>query len=155
MGVSRTQDMEDGTERVKAMGEELWCHRVEREAAEKLEEILVRPSGDEGIPQDVNDFDPWALLPSLYGSYSSSFDECAIDVLREIDTGKKVRDDLGAEMFREMLCTAHLCSYGTSPRVCFPTSEFKTLLPRLIARWEAHALAKWGEDVAPVESLVS
>lgn len=92
-------------------------------------------------------FDPWSLFPALYGSYGGDFDKCAIEVLSEILAGKKTRDDLGAEMFREMLCNADLCDYGTSPRVCFATQEFKELIPVLIEMWRAYSMAVWGEDV--------
>jgi hypothetical protein len=129
------------------MPEELWCHKVDREAGERLEALLALPMpasrydfGDEAF------FDPWSLFPLLYGSYSGEFDECALDVLREIQSGDKVRDDLGAEMFREMLCNLHLCDYGTSPRVCFPTPELRKLLPDFIAKWEAYSAIQWADD---------
>lgn len=59
--------------------------------------------------------------------------------------GVRRRDDLGADIFREMLCVSDLCSYGTSPRVCFPTQPFKALLPALIEKWRAYAVLVWGE----------
>lgn len=55
------------------------------------------------------------------------------------------RKDLAAEMFREMLCVLDLCDYGTSPRVCFPISEFQTIMPNLIERWKDFYLIQWGE----------
>lgn len=133
--------------------------RLQADAAEKVRQLLTKPlptyrCGDEeaafasGVDQlmvgDCDAFDPWELFPALYGSYSSDFDECAIDVLKEILSGKKVRDDLGAEMLREMLCRAELCGYGTSPRVCFPTSAFLPQLPALIEKWEAYSAVAWG-----------
>ena len=118
-------------------------------AAERLAALMALPMpetdddiGCEGI------FDPWELFPSLYGSYRGSFDRCAIEVLTELLDGEKRRDDLGAEMFREMLCTAELCDYGTSPRVCFPHQPFKDALPELIAKWKAWSLIHWSVDVA-------
>ena len=118
--------------------------RIEREAAERLEELLARPLSDDNQTVDSDDFDPWEPFP-VYGSYSSDFDECALDVLRELQNKTKVRDDLGAEMFREMLCKAGLCSYGTSPRVCFPNARFEKLLPDLIEKWEAYSAMMWGD----------
>lgn len=117
--------------------------RVEREAAERLEALLARPLSCDNQTVDSDDFDPWEPFP-VYGCYSSDFDECALDVLREIQSGNKVRDDLGAEMFREMLCKAELCDYGTSPRVCFPTRRFQQMLPEFIEKWSAYSAMMWG-----------
>ena len=119
--------------------------RIEREAAERLEALLARPLSDDNQTIDGDDFDPWDMFP-VYGCYSSDFDACALDVLREMQSKTKVRDDLGAEMFREMLCKVGLCSYGTSPRVCFPTSRFEKLLPALIEKWEAYSAMMWGRS---------
>lgn len=117
--------------------------RIEREAADKVRALLALP-----LPtcrEEIGDgtFDPWELFPSVYGSYSSEFDDCAIDVLEELVAKKKVRDDLGAEMFREMLCVAELCDYGSSPRVCFASQDFAALLPKLIDRWRDYYETKW------------
>ncbi len=128
------------------MQHELPIHRMQREAGERLAALLALK-----MPQEEFDigcegyFDPWEMFP-LYGTYSSDFDECAIGVLEEIQSGNKIRHDLAAEMFREMLCNLDLCSYGTSPRVCFPTSEFRALLPAYIEQWKAHAKIIWSED---------
>jgi len=126
---------------------ELYIYERHREAAEKLALIVALPLpedewgiGNEGV------FDPWEPFP-LYGTYGGDFDACAIDVLEELLAGHKKRDDLGAEMFREMLCSLDLCEYGTSPRVCFPTTEFRALLPEYIRKWRAYSLLHWGEDV--------
>lgn len=120
-------------------------YRRQAEAAAKVAEMISRPVAEriDQIECDVN-FDPWDLFP-LYGTYSGDFDECAIDVLEELRSGKKVRRDLGAEMFRELLCHAELCDYGTSPRVCFPTQEFKALLPDFIEKWKAFSAAHWAD----------
>jgi hypothetical protein len=130
----------------REMAEERWCDKVDREAGEKLEALLALPL-DDGFMSTGECFEPWSLFPCVYGSYSGDFDKCAIDALTELVEGKKRRSDLGAEMFREMLCNAHLCDYGTSPRVCFPTREFLELLPVLLEKWKAHSLAYWGQDV--------
>lgn len=130
------------------MREEPWYERVEREAAEKLATIMAKPMPEtsDDIMSSQN-FDPWEMFPAIYGSYSGDFDRCAIEVLGELVTGEKVRRDLGAEMFREMLCTAKLCSYGSSPRVCFPNGRFKAMLPDFIAKWRAYSLLHWQQDV--------
>lgn len=123
--------------------EELWCQKVEREAGEKLAALMSLPTPESQDDLGTEEtFDPWSLFP-LYGSYDGTFDKCALDVLCEIRDGNKVRQDLGAEMFREMMCNLHLCSYGTSPRACFPTQEFRELLPAFIAKWEAYSLIVW------------
>lgn len=119
-----------------------WIHKREQEAANKVAALLEMPIAHEEY-QTNEDFDPWTLFPSVYGTYSSDFDQCAIDVLGEINSGEKVRDDLGAEMFREMLCTSNLCNYGTSPRVCFPTPSFKKILPDLLDRWKVYSKNQW------------
>lgn len=134
--------------------EEPWYIKVEREAGEKLAALLAQPLPETeydigSLDEDGNDlfFDPWAMFPLLYGNYSGEFDACAIAVLEELRDNRKTRSDLGAEMFREMLCNLHLCSYGTSPRVCFPTTDFRLHLPALIAKWRAYSLLHWGVDV--------
>lgn len=125
------------------MNEEPWHERVKREAAEKLTALLALP-----MPESRYDcgaegyFDPWSLF-QLYGSYSSDFDECVLEVLRELRDDIKNRRDLAAEMFREMLCNLNLCDYGTSPRACFPTTRFRALLPELIDKWEAYSAVQW------------
>lgn len=120
--------------------------KAEKEAAAKVAEILARPMPES---RDMlgceGDFDPWDIFPAIYGSYCSSFDKCAIDILEKISTVSRIRDDLGADILREMLCVSDLCSYGTSPRVCFPTQPFKALLPALIEKWRAYATLAWGE----------
>ena len=110
--------------------------RVEAEMAKRL------PEYDGDLGDDV--FDPWSLFPCLYGIYNSEFDELAIDVLAGLRDKRFARDDLAGEMFREMLCTAELCDYGTSPRVCFTTPDFKELLPRLIEMWKSYRNVMWG-----------
>jgi len=130
---------------------ETYLRRQEREAVERLESALALPvpAYKEDMGSDV--FDPWELFPALYGSYSSDFDKCAIEVLQEILASEKKRDDLGAEMFREMLCTAGFCEYGTSPRVCFCIGGVEKLLPQLIEAWRAYSLIHWGADVCSDE----
>lgn len=129
------------------MTEEYW-QRDEMLAVENLSKLLEMP-----MPSYRDDiggsefFDPWLLFPSIYGSYDSKFDKCAIHVLDELLFNYKTRDDLGAEMIREMLCKLDLCSYGTSPRVCFPNEGFKKLLPALIEKWKAYTFLYWEVNI--------
>ena len=102
----------------------------------------------DGRGPTIDEFDPWSLFP-VYGSYSADFDQCAIDVLTEIATGKKHRHDIGAEMFREMICVLEWCDYGSSPRYCFPDPWFKEILPALIEKWIGYYKASWGEEYLP------
>jgi hypothetical protein len=127
---------------------EMSYQKAERKACEKVTAALTLPLPESeeqlGI---VGEFDPWDLFPSLYGSYDGDFDKLAIEVLEDIQNGTHKRRDLAARMFREMLCTADLCDYGTSPRGCFPNPGFKSLLPELLEKWRAYSLIAWGEDV--------
>lgn len=93
---------------------------------------------------DAESFNPYVVIDCFYGTYDGDFDECAIDVLQDIYQGSTQRADLAARMFREVLCVKELCDYGTSPRVCFPTPEFKEILPDFIAKWEEYRKIKWG-----------
>ena len=116
----------------------------ERKAGEAVDALLsLPPITDDGMYSDGECFDPWTLFPCLYGSYSSAFDDMAIEVLSDIRDGTHNRTDLAAEMFREMLCTMGLCDYGTSPRVCFASRAFKETLPLLIERWREYAQIHW------------
>lgn len=127
------------------MREERWCDKVDREAAEKVAILLKKPLPERRDMQDAEEeFDPWGIFP-IYGSYDSAFDDLAIEVLEELRDHRKNRDDLAAEMFREMLCNMHLCNYGTSPRVCFATSDFEPLIPALIEKWKAYSQMQWGD----------
>lgn len=128
------------------MIEEPWYARKEREAAERVAAELAKPF-DDGSMNSGDYFDPWSLFPALYGSYSSEFDVLAVEVLTDLQNGTHERRDLAAEMFREMLCTSHLCDYGTSPRVCFPThGHFKPLIPQLIEKWKAYYAVRWSQE---------
>jgi hypothetical protein len=118
-------------------------YELQAEAAARVREILDRPNAECRDFRSCDDFDPWDIFPAIYGSYDSAFDDCAIAVLCEIRDGRRRREDLAADMVREMLCVANLCDYGTSPRHCFPTSEFKALLPELIERWQAYSKQSW------------
>jgi hypothetical protein len=94
-------------------------------------------------------FDPWEIFPSIYGSYSSEFDDMAILVLENllnVKWGADAGEGLAHQMFREMLCVENLCDYGTSPRGCFPTPEFRDVLPALLEKWRAYRAAEWEED---------
>lgn len=126
--------------------------RLHREAVDRVRAELAKPLPERDFGS-VDEFDPWELFPSLYGSYSSDFDDMALDVLRTIQLASEDRWDdvferqaqetLAHQMFREMLCTADLCDYGTSPRVCFATTDFKEVLPELIAKWEVYSKQCW------------
>lgn len=119
----------------------------EIESCTKLAALLDLPSipGGDEMYSDGECFNPWDLFPCLYGSYSSAFDSMAIEVLSNIRDGKFEDDDLACEMFREMLCCASFCDYGTSPRVCFASGGFRPLLPKLIERWKEYAALKWAD----------
>lgn len=123
--------------------EELPCQKDDREAAERVQALLAKPDAYDRYTLSDQDFDPWQLFPSLLGCYSAAFDDLAIDVLERIQTLREEGETLAHEMFREMLCTANLCDYGTSPRVCFPTSNFRPLLPELIERWKRYRAIMW------------
>ncbi|UWQ29932.1 hypothetical protein [Leisingera sp. M523] len=116
-------------------------------SAARVQAVLAKPLALPGEIATTDDFDPWELFPAIYGSYDSEFDRCAIEVLCEVRDGERRRGDLAADMFREMLCTAELCDYGSSPRVCFPTMEFRALLPDLISKWREYSQATWEEQV--------
>ena len=126
--------------------EELWCHKVEREAAEQLQDLLAKPDIEDRYSFGEESFDPWDLFPALYGSYSAAFDDLAIDVLERVQARRFESEPLAYEMFREMLCTAQLCTYGSSPRGCFPTSNFAQILPALIERWRRYRTIMWGDE---------
>lgn len=122
--------------------------KADIEAAEKVRAALAL-----SLPVDEYDsgqeksFDPWEeIFPAVYGSYSSEYDDCALTVLRDLRDEKfgESRNDLAAEMMREMLCKMDLCEYGGSPRGCWATPEFAELIPDLIAKWEAYHEIKWG-----------
>lgn len=124
---------------------EKWYEKAEREAVERVLAEMKKPQAeDRDALGGVDKFNPWEIFPALYGSYSSDFDKCAVDVLIELRDREKRREDLGAEMFREILCTQHLCDYGTSPRVCFPSLRFKGVLPDLIVKWIEFGNIMWG-----------
>lgn len=117
---------------------------------EKLKIILDMP-----VPEHSNDFArdvfyPWKLFPFIYGIYFESFDICAIEVLNElqdrVDGNLKnfyQREDVGSDMFREMLCRLDLCENGDSPRECFPTDDFSPLIPILIEKWKKYYSVMW------------
>lgn len=120
--------------------------RNEDEAQADLEAMLARPSIPvEGMFSDGECFDPWELFPAVYGSYSEEFDDMAIGVLEDIRYGTHTRNDLASQMFREMLCTAGFCDYGTSPRSCFASGRFNEQLPALLERWREYAQIKWSK----------
>lgn len=128
------------------------------QAGEKLRALLAKPIDVEGEPwlKGTGDlFDPWDLFPSLYGSYSSEFDDMAILVLENILAkrwGADHGEGLAHQMFREMLCNAYLCDYGTSPRGCFPNwgvDGIEDLLTQLLSKWKEYRAAEWESDSEP------
>lgn len=121
-----------------------YCEKLEIEAAEGLKKILSKPVNEFGAPS-TDEFDPWEGF-QLYGSYSSEFDNVALTVLENLSHQGFEGESLAHEMFREMLCKRDLCDYGTSPRVCFPTEQFKEMLPEYIDKWKKYYKAQWGED---------
>lgn len=126
------------------------------DATDKLRALLALPDPEHRddigcFSPDVDSdlpifFDPWELFPSLYGCYSSAFDDMALEVLEGLMSRDFWPTTLAHEMFQEMLCTANLCDYGTSPRGCFPNygTDFEKLLPELIAKWKAYRAVRWG-----------
>ena len=133
---------------------EPWYYKAQREAGEKVEALLRLPISEDNQTIDCEtEFDPWALFPAVYGSYSSDFDETALQVLEAIQLSNEDRHDeidwkregLAHHMIREMLSTAELCEYGTSPRVCFATSNFRPLVGKLIEKWKAYYEMQWGQ----------
>lgn len=121
-----------------------YYEELEREATAAVDRLLAKPPiPADGLYSDGECFDPWDLFPSLYGSYSSEFDEMALAVLSDIQDRTYHRTDLAADMFREMLCTKGLCDYGTSPRTCFASGHFTKQLPRLIERWREYSVIRW------------
>lgn len=132
---------------------ESWYDKQEREAGEQLEKLLAKPIAPNReligvIDEKTNEpeyFDPWDMFP-FYGSYSSEFDDMALDVLENLLEGNRKDETLAHEMFREVLCKKNLCDYGTSPRVCFPTTQFKKLLPELINKWKQYYNLSWKDE---------
>jgi hypothetical protein len=120
-----------------------WIYEKQKEAAGRVEAMLALPMPAEDFEFDDEHFMPWDLFPAIYGTYSGDYDKMAVEVLTDLRDGSHIRDDLAAYMFKEMLCVMSLCDYGTSPRVCFPTSPFDQLLPSLIERWKEWYGVNW------------
>lgn len=135
---------------LKDRGGETWYQKAEREAGEELEKLIAKPDAPTQdmigvIDEKTNEpeyFDPWDMFP-VYGSYSSEFDNMAIKTLENLLAGTFEDKGLAHEMFREILCKKGLCGYGTSPRVCFPTTQFKKLLPAYIEKWKQYYEIIW------------
>ena len=128
----------------------MWVNDETVSAAEKVAALLALPlpetSSDGTILQNMGEyFDPWTLFPCVYGTYSSDFDDLAIAVLTDVRDRTWICEGLAQEMFREMLCVAELCDYGTSPCACFATSQFAGLLPALVEKWTQYRNIVWGE----------
>lgn len=97
-------------------------------------------------PEDFGEdvFEPWeAVFPMLYGTYDSAFSDCVLALLENLLINNWNNDDLATNIMRELLCTQGLCDYGSSPRTCFPTPEFKAILPELIWRWRRFDALLW------------
>ena len=113
------------------------------ESEEELINLLKLP-----VEKDVHleSFDPWRLFEnSLYGSYSSEFDEMAIQTLEDILNSTTIAKKYGLaeEMFREILCNKGLCDYGTSPRYCWANGGFKKLIPEYLEKWRQYYKYQW------------
>jgi hypothetical protein len=118
--------------------------KAEKDAANKVKELIEQPD---------DEFDPWELFPSLYGSYSAAFDLMAVEVLQNIAVMKIGKyETIAHEMFREMLCNLYLCDYGGSPRGCFATRDFQPLIEPLIKKWAHYVKKQW--DISP-ETFIS
>ena len=123
------------------------------EAIEILRDQLARPVGREEGWRNPDFFDPWAIFEhAIYGSYSSEFDDMAILVLDNIINkrwGVDYGEGLAHEMFREMLCVIGLCTYGTSPRGCFPDwlngESTEPLLVALLEKWREYRVVEWDD----------
>lgn len=118
--------------------------KITEAAIKDLDAALALPDiPADSLYSDGECFNPWDLFPSVYGTYSSHFDDLAIDVLTDILDGEVRRDGLAEQMFREMLCKRGFCTYGTSPRTCFAEPDFYSRLPVLIERWKAYSKIHW------------
>lgn len=122
-----------------------YYEKIEAESIAELKKLLAKP-----VSADMSseDFDPWDIFP-FYGSYSSDFDEMALETLTDILNGTylaRKEFELGREMFREILCNKELCEYGTSPRTCWANESFKELLPEYIDKWRHYFKLQWGEE---------
>ena len=104
---------------------------------------ILKPAANPRVSSSDEIFNPWEPFTLLYGSYSSAFDEMAIQVLVDLVEPKYQVESLAHEMFREMLCCLDLCEYGTSPRACFARTEFKEILPQLIDKWKQYCVETW------------
>lgn len=125
---------------------------AQRGAAKRVAALLAKPVDHDDIMDCDKAFDPWDITPCVYGSYSGAFDHVAITVLENLkrayegDYDNQTKEGLAHEFYREMLCVAELCEYGTSPRVCFAVHDtFAPLLPELISKWKEYYQAQWGE----------
>lgn len=117
------------------------------EIIEAYKAELLKPFHEDLIHIEV--FNPWMPLKGfLYGSYSQEFDLVAITVLQNMrDRNYDGEEAIAHEMFREILCVADLCGYGTSPRVCFPVNGFEDILHELIEKWIHFSFLSWGNKI--------
>lgn len=121
-----------------------YYEKLEEDSMKKVRKMLKRPI-DYYDEIGIKGFDPWEIFP-IYGSYSSEFDDMAIDTLTDILNGTFKTGDkygLSQEIFREMLCNMGLCNYGTSPRTCFANESFMNVLPEYINKWKEYYKLQW------------
>lgn len=124
--------------------------KCEETIVDRLKRELAKPLGREEGWVNPDHFDPWNLFEGMiYGSYSSEFDDMAILVIDNILNNRRDGESLAHEMFREMLCNVGLCTYGTSPRGCFPNYvdgvSTEPLLKALVAKWREFREVAWSE----------
>lgn len=122
-----------------------------RTAIERVKTSLTKPDisskSDAGIVDEY--FEPWeALFPHIYGGYSADFGIIAIESLEEVMNCSHLPhvDSLPHKMFKEMLCVQELCEYGTSPRTCFPETEFKEVIVEIIQRFKHYEEIYWRDS---------
>jgi hypothetical protein len=94
-------------------------------AARRVSALLALPIADENDLRDSDDeFDPWRLFPALFGSYSSAFDDLALQVLTSLQDVSIGDETLAHQMFREMLCTADFVIMEPARGLAFPHRNF-------------------------------
>lgn len=55
------------------------------------------------------------------------------------------------ELIQTLLCSADWCTYGTSPRACFPNNE--TEFPKLLNQMKSYIAGRWGIDADTGEKI--
>jgi len=102
---------------------------------------------------DIDGDMPWELWEAAglrIGMYSSSIDADSVRVFKCI-CDNMFNDDIArklalspdyVEVIQTMFCALDWCTYGTSPRVCFPDKPDENAAN--IAKLEAWFFGKWG-----------